>query len=104
MEIAVFQSFTSIAYLPTNKETVSKTESGVQRILLEQNSSMQYMKPIFQFEKLVVNLKVESSFESHANVKEMRFTFSTKNLPPRLNLWDFDVRFVQKNQQMYREM
>ena len=25
-----------------------------------------------------------------------RFTFSTIVLPPRLNLWDFDVRFVQK--------
>ena len=39
-------------------------------------------------------LVVESSLESYMNLKELYFQYET--LFPRLNLWDFDVRFVQK--------
>ena len=78
--------------------------SGNQRILLEQNSSMQYMKPIFQLKKTGCKtlMRLKSNPHSKATLMWKSFTSSTKNLPPRLNLWDFDVRFVQKNQQMYR--
>ena len=79
------------------KNVVSHTEGGNQRILLEQNKLCNTWSQFFNWKtgcKTLVCLK--SNPHSKASLMWKRFTFSTIELPPRLNFWDFDVRFVQK--------
>ena len=80
------------------KNVVSHTEGGNQRILLEQNKLCNTWSQIFQLKNWFCKTLVCSKSNPHSKAPLMwkRFTFSTIVLPPRLNLWDFDVRFVQK--------
>ena len=96
-----------------NKLKSAQIQNEIDSLLNEFNNIFSTYDPDSEISKFNRNtstgyIPVSNEFYSLA-IEARHHYFDTDaafdiTIKPLMNLWDFDIRFVQKNQQMYREM